>query len=138
MNISNQRDYVECFHSYVDLSQVGRPDYHDGDDVQCITDLTTCCRGTQGLHRGDWYFPNGTQLPFAATETKTYEQREAQRVDLRRNRDANPPTGIYRCGIPTDADCNSQVRLKTAVCAFYTSYTNRSIPHSHRYYCSPI
>ena len=32
-------------HSYVDLSLVGRPDVLDGGEgVQCITDLTTCCR----------------------------------------------------------------------------------------------
>ena len=47
--------------SPVDLSLVGRSD-NGGDDVQCITDLATCCRGTDGSHRGDWCFPNGTRL----------------------------------------------------------------------------
>ena len=36
-----------------------------GDSVQCHTDLTTCCTGGgQGIHRGDWYFPNGDRLQF--------------------------------------------------------------------------
>ena len=51
-------------HSYVDLSTVGRePD--GSDSVQCHTDLSTCCSGVQGSHRGDWYFPIGTRLPFS-------------------------------------------------------------------------
>ena len=45
-------------HSYVDLSLVG----NGRDGVQCHTDLDTCCSGSQGPHRGDWYFPNGTRL----------------------------------------------------------------------------
>ncbi|CAI8029250.1 hypothetical protein GBAR_LOCUS16621 [Geodia barretti] len=36
-------------HSYVDLSQVGRPDVpNGGEGVQCITDLSTCCNSSQG------------------------------------------------------------------------------------------
>ena len=46
-------------HSYVDISQVGN-DGSGSDSVQCITDLATCCSGGQGIHRGDWYFPDGT------------------------------------------------------------------------------
>ena len=50
-------------HSYVDLSLVGN-DGSGSDSVQCHTDLSTCCSSNQGPHRGDWYFPNGTRLPF--------------------------------------------------------------------------
>ena len=91
-------------HAYVDLSQVGRPDADDdGEGVQCITDLNTCCTSAHGSHRGDWYFPDGTRLPFPATDVDTYQVRVSQGVDLRRNSDANLPTGIYRCDIPTIA-----------------------------------
>ena len=48
-------------HSYVDLSLVG---YLTTDSVQCHTDLTTCCSGSQGIHRGDWYFPIRDRLQF--------------------------------------------------------------------------
>ena len=45
-------------HSYVDLSLVGISDVSNGDDVQCITDLGTCCTSIEGVHRGNWYiFP---------------------------------------------------------------------------------
>ena len=45
-------------HSYVDLSEVGN-DGSGSDTVQCHTDLSTCCASAQGIHRGDWYFPDG-------------------------------------------------------------------------------
>ena len=90
-------------HAYVDLSLVGRSDVGGGEDVQCITDLATCCASGGGPHRGDWYFPNGTRLNFSAPNIDTFEVRVSQGVDIRRNTNANSPTGIYRCGIPTVA-----------------------------------
>ena len=53
-------DQTLANHSYVDLSLVG----DHTDNVQCHTDLSTCCTGVQGVHRGDWYFPNGNRLGF--------------------------------------------------------------------------
>ena len=87
-------------HSYVNLIQVGRPD-GGSPSVECHTDLTTCCSGSDGVHRGDWYFPNGNRLPFPQS-TGIYEARESQRVDLRSNHD-DLTSGIYRCDIPTIA-----------------------------------
>ena len=87
-------------HSYVDLSLVGNDD-SGSDSVQCHTDLSKCCRSTDGAHRGDWYFPNGTQLRFSRDGYDIYEVRVSKGVDLRRR--ANEKNGIYRCGIPTVA-----------------------------------
>ena len=86
--------------SYVDLSQVGS-DASGSDSVQCHTDLETCCTNTEGFHRGDWYFPDGTRLQFSGD---IFMNRVSQRVNLRRINNANSPVGIYRCGIPTSAD----------------------------------
>ena len=97
-------------HSYVDLNLVG--DAGDGSDsVQCRTDLTTCCSGAQGVHRGDWYFPSGGRLPFNA-QNVVYELRTAQAVDLSRNDNADTPSGIYRCDIETNA-VHSDDRMDT-------------------------
>ena len=82
----------------MNLSTVGS-DYDGRDSVVCHTDLVTCCSGRQGIHRGDWYFPDGSVLPFRGP---IYEGRAAQRVVLRRTT-ATGPTGIYRCDIPTEA-----------------------------------
>ena len=103
-------------HSYVDLSLVGS--YSSG-SVQCHTDLTTCCSSDQGPHRGNWYFPNGTRVPFGGY---IIQNRGLQRVDLHHRYYANP-VGIYRCRIPTIAvhvDSGNSVR-DTVYVGLYTS-----------------
>ena len=92
-------------HSYVDLSLVGS---NNSDSFQCITDLQSCCTVAQGVHRGDWYFPNGTRLPLKKTGD-IHLVRTAQRFGLRRNI-ATSPSGIYRCDIPVHDDYDSSVR----------------------------
>ena len=89
-------------HSYVDLSLVG-DDLSGSDSVQCHTDLNSCCSGGQGSHRGDWYFPDGTRLPFNGGGD-IYEIRGYKKVYVHRLVSATSPTGLYRCGIPTYAD----------------------------------
>ena len=96
-------------HGYVDLIEVGSND-DSSDSVQCITDLSTCCSNTEGDHRGDWYFPDGTRLGFTGD---IFEGRGPQRVVLRRINNANSPVGIYRCDIQTEAvhhETNTSVR----------------------------
>ena len=111
-------------HSYVNISRVGS----DGSgSVQCITDLATCCRSSDGPHRGDWYFPNGTRLPFPGDPGDIYEQRVSQRVDLRRRNNANLPVGIYRCDIPTIAVKDVSVRDAVYVGLYSTGGGNYKI-----------
>ena len=105
-------------HSYVDISLVGRPDAPGGGEgVQCITDLTT---SSDGSHRGDWYFPDGTRLSFVASNIDTFEVRLSCGIDLRRNNDANSPTGIYRCDIPTIAVYDDTSVRDTVYVGLYT------------------
>ena len=87
--------------SYVDLSRVGSAS-DNRDSVVCHTDLRTCCSGSQGDHRGSWYFPDGTVLLFATGSVPIGLGRGAQRVVIRRTF-ATGPTGIYRCDITTNA-----------------------------------
>ena len=89
-------------HGYVDLGLVG-DDYRNGSDsVQCITNLDTCCSSDEGPHRGDWYFPDGTRLPFPINGL-IFESLGDQRVNLFRRSGGNSPVGIYRCYIVTVA-----------------------------------
>ena len=85
-------------HSYVDLSTVGSAS-NNSDSVVCHTDLSTCCTGP---HRGDWYFPNGTRLPFSGISVPIGLGRTTQIAVIRRTT-ATGPTGIYRCDISTVA-----------------------------------
>ena len=69
-------------HSYVNLLLVNNT---ESGSVQCHTDLNTCCRSTNGVHRGDWFFPNGSVLNFvSSSDDDIVELRGPQRVDLRR------------------------------------------------------
>ena len=88
-------------HSYVELSLVG-DDASGNDSVQCVTDLSTCCSGAQGPHRGDWYFPDGTRLPFTGGGD-IYEGRHDRSANISRKNSNTVPSGIYRCDIPTNA-----------------------------------
>ena len=94
-------DQALANHSYMDLSTVGS-DYDGRDSVVCHTDLVTCCSRSQGIHRGDWYFPDGSVLPYPGRSVPIYEGRTAQIAVIRRTT-ATGPTGIYRCDIPTRA-----------------------------------
>ena len=105
-------------HAYMDLTLVG-----EDDSVQCRTDLSSCCSGSQGQHRGDWYFPNGTRLPLPG-QGDIYEAREDQQVDLLRIiNNATSPSGIYRCDIPTDVfnDENDISVRETVYVGLYTT-----------------
>ena len=46
-------------HGYVDLGMVGTM---YSNSVWCRTDLTTCCRSSDGTYHGQWYFPDGQHL----------------------------------------------------------------------------
>ena len=85
-------------HSYVNLLFVN--DTESG-SVQCHTNLDTCCRVEVGIHRGDWFFPNGSVLGFrSSSDDDIVENRGPNRVDLRRRNNGNA-SGIYHCSIAT-------------------------------------
>ena len=88
--------------SYVDLSLVGK--LNDGSDsVSCHTDLMTCCSSSDGIHHGEWFFPNETGLRFCLSGDSVYKVHGNQRLDLRRKNNVTSSSGIYRCDIATVA-----------------------------------
>ena len=98
--------------SYVNFSLVD-----DGSNsVQCHTDLTTCCSYRQGIHRGDWFFPNGSRLSFHFSNT--HEFRNDSRVHLRR-KTSTSPSGMYRCDMETVASLNKTMARETVYVGLY-------------------
>ena len=87
-------------HSYVNLSTVGSAD-DNSDSVVCHSDLSSCCSNSQGIHRGNWSFPDGTVLPFTSNSVPIALGHAAQLAIIRRTT-ATGPTGIYRCRIATN------------------------------------
>ena len=89
-------------HAFVELSDVGST---VDTGLQCHTDLSTCCSGAQGIHRGDWYFPDGNRLPFPPGPEGVSEIRGPQQVGLRHvPSESDVVSGIYYCEIPTTID----------------------------------
>ena len=88
-------------HSFVDLTLVGTDASDPGNTVMCHTDLETCCQHSQGIHRGNWYFPNESGLLYSSLGDSVYRTRGAQRVNLHCGNNAISPSGIYRCEVST-------------------------------------
>ena len=86
--------------SYVDQSLVGS-NLTGIDCIQCLTDEHTCCSRGQGPDRGDWYFPNGSRLPFrdAPDAGAVFESRGDNAVYLCSRYLA--VSGVFRCDIAT-------------------------------------
>ena len=91
-------------HSYVDLTLV-EDDDSDGsyNTVRCNTDLETCCTGDQGIHRGNFYFPDGgvVQSHGGFGSPSIFRTHGDQRLTLYRRNNAMEPSGIYRCEVAT-------------------------------------
>lgn len=84
-------------HSFVNLNDVGPT---VGSEIQCRTDLETCCNAASGPDRGNWYGPDGARLPFSG-DGVVYLVRLSQYVSVRRNGIVGlPDEGIYQCTIP--------------------------------------
>ena len=85
-------------HSYIDLCLVY--DAKDGsDNVQCHTDLSTCCEDVEGSACGNWFFPNGNRLQLFPSLFSIFQSRGDRHVDLRYRGSDTPVSGIYRCTI---------------------------------------
>ena len=71
----------------------------------CHTDLSTCCTSREGVHRGHWYFPNGTRLPVWRNRPipLSFQSYSNMTVTLTRFFLADKTVGVYRCDIPTNA-----------------------------------
>ena len=84
-----------------------------GDAVVCATEYVPCC-GSFLNRFGDWFYPNGTEVPPYGYYYEFYRfRRDSYQVTLggallNRRSDAIEPTGIYWCIIP-DVDGLNQM-----------------------------
>ena len=82
-------------------------DVGEGEDALfCKTKMGRCC-GTPPNRIGEFYYPNGTQVPIAGLQYGFYRNRGQQVVRLNRREGVISPTGRYRCEIP-DVDGMTQ------------------------------
>jgi hypothetical protein len=99
--------------------------------LMCVTDLVDCC-DTEG--RGDWYFPNGTKVPFRTpgnSQYATFLANRGQCEEMSDGRQFNgsvrlwsryspPERGPFHCELPNAADPNVSQILYVNICEFNT------------------
>ena len=106
MSIELNGNFVDNFglleHSDIDtFSDIGDV----GGNLVCRTDLTTCCRGDDGMAQGNWYYPTGDEVMFPfegpLPSGQIYRpRRDTQVVRLyRAENSAATANGIYRCEV---------------------------------------
>ena len=97
------------------ITSIGTNYQRPSEALVCNTDYRPCCRYFPGgrppsISLGQWYFPNGTQLPFLAENKAFYHTRGENDGTLnlfRRDTDVTSPIGSFCCEIPV-ADGVSQ------------------------------
>ena len=80
-----------------------RTDIGEGEAaLQCTTDRVDCCRGSDGIAAaGQFYFPNGTQVPILGNDLSRTYYRNRGPGFIRLNRRSNGVIiGQFRCEIP--------------------------------------
>ena len=85
----------------------GDIDIHTNNSLLCVTpNNTNCCSSaeTEGDPLGNWYFPNGTEVPTNDTGWPFYITRGPGVVRLHRH--TGGVSGIYRCVIPDQSGVN--------------------------------
>jgi hypothetical protein len=63
---------------------------------------TECCRGSDGGYVGEWFDPNGMQLPrFGVAPNADFSRSgSTHQVRLNRRNNATSPTGAFECRVP--------------------------------------
>ena len=84
------------FASMVDITDPDR-------SLVCVTSNvnTECCRGSDGGRAGEWYFPDGNQVPRNAESDDFSRSGFTHQVRLNRRNNAMGPTGVYECRVPS-------------------------------------
>ena len=95
-------------------------DIGEGDDaLLCMTNLTACCIPPytgNWFALGNWFFPNGTEVPSSGKQWDFHRTRGQMVVTL--NRIRGGVEGIYHCEIP-----DSMTVTQTMYIGVYTGGT---------------
>ena len=91
-------------HGLVLIDDIGETDNVDRDPdngLHCVSDLSTCCSAASAF-RGEFDFPNGTQVPIDGNMmmNEYFRNRAADRIFLNR-RPGGTTQGLFRCQIVT-------------------------------------
>lgn len=85
--------------SALSMSEIGEGDKA----LYCKTDKEECC-GASPNRYGQFYYPNGVQIPIARLQQGFYRDRGEQIIRLNRREGTTSPYGKYQCEIPNADD----------------------------------
>ena len=97
-----------------------------GDPLLCTTQFTACCATFPQRH-GEWFYPNGTNIPVQGYGWSFYRKRHDSGLGgvlgavLLHRFDAMEPTGIYHCILPGTDGMDQTLHV-----GLYTFTTNGS------------
>ena len=93
----------------------------------CTTTFTPCC-STPPNRYGEWYYPNGTQVPNSAAHGDFHRGRgDDGTVRLRRRNNAMSPLGMFYCELPLTSPSDLQRLSATGELSFFTIKGYRSV-----------
>ena len=99
--------------TYQNNSCVTLEDIGEGNSALfCITNFNACCKASyteSGFALGNWYFPNGTQVPSSGKQWDFYRTRAEMVVSMHRRRGG--VAGIYYCKIPDSTDVTRTIYI---------------------------
>lgn len=106
------RDRTYLNNSVVTINDIGEG---DNDALLCVTELEDCCMDPR---HGDFYYPNGTRVPFAMPDGQMRKgllrNRGNQVIRLiRKGGMVTSPTGQYRCVIPDNLGVNQTIYINS-------------------------
>ena len=90
---------VYANNSAIPITEIGETNTTSNTGLQCITDRMPCCL-TRG-RAGEWYFPDGTQVPTLREGAMFYRnRRDDGTVSLNCINDVIMPNGLFCCVVP--------------------------------------
>ena len=101
------RGEIYTNNSVIDIADVGTGE----SALLCKTDSASCC-GTPPNRVGEFYYPNGVQVPIRIAGQGFYRDRRTQRIRLNRRQGINDPTGVYSCEIPDASGVMQKLFIK--------------------------
>ena len=85
-------------HSYVSLEELGQGVF---DSLLCLTDKDIYKIQPR---EGEWYFPNGTQVPIGNTGWRFYRDRQTKAVRLHQRVSSAGVFGMFRCTVKNSSN----------------------------------
>lgn len=80
----------------------------------CKTNKEDCC-GTIPNRFGEFFYPNGVQVPVGSRQQGFYRNRGNQEVRLNRREGVDSPIGRYRCEVPDASGVTQKVFIHLTV-----------------------